>query len=82
VLPGFVKKLEAKGALVSHLKREGEDILMVVNRDLAQPMRLDVSFAPGVRRVLFDGEVVDAACYGELYLLSPGYAEIFAMGTK
>ncbi len=77
VLPGFVKKLEAKGALVSHLRRNSEDILMVVNRDLTQPMRLDVSLAPGVSRILVDGEVVDAARYGELYLLEPGYAEIF-----
>ena len=76
-LPRFVKRLEAKGALVSLLRRGDEDILMVVNRDPDDYMRLDVEFEPGVRRVLEDGEVADAAQYGKTYRLEPGYAEIF-----
>ena len=81
-LPRFVKSLEAKGALVSLLRRGDEDILMVVNRDLNRSMRLDIEFEPGVRRVLEDGEVADAALYGKTYRLEPGYAEIFLFGRK
>ena len=76
-LPRFVRRLEATGALVSLLRRPGEDILMVVNRSPNDFMRLDIEFEPGVRRVLEDGEVVDAALYGPTYRLEPGYAEIF-----
>lgn len=78
-LPDFVTRLSAEGALVSHLKRDGEEILMVVNRDPVRFMRLEIAFVPGVKRVLEDGTVVDAARYGEVYRLDPGYAEIFVM---
>lgn len=76
-LPGFVTRLKASGALVSYLKRDAEDILMVVNRSPVQPMRLEASFVAGSRRVLDDGEVVEVSHYGDTYLLEPGYAEIF-----
>ncbi|MDD3544073.1 MAG: hypothetical protein PHG96_01785 [Kiritimatiellae bacterium] len=76
-LPPFVKRLEAKGALVSLLRRDDEEIFMVVNRDLNRFMRLDIDIEPGVNRVLEDGEVVDAELYGKTYRLEPGYAEIF-----
>ena len=76
-LPPFVRKCEAAGAQVSFLRRPGEDIFMVVNRDPNEQMRLDVEFAPGVKRVLEDGQVADAAIYGNVYRLDPGYAEIF-----
>ena len=78
-LPDFVTRLSAEGALVSHLKRDGEEILMVVNRDPVRFMRLEVAFVPGVKRVLEDGTVEDTARYGEVYRLDPGYAEIFVM---
>ena len=76
-LPPFVEKLEAKGALVSVQRIGDETLLMIVNRNLNAEMRLDIEFKGFVRRVCEDGEVVSADRYGSVYLLYPGYAEIF-----
>lgn len=75
--PSFVRKLEARGALVSVQRLGDEMVLMVVNRDLNAAMRLDVEFKGPVCRICEDGQVVSAERYGSTYLLDPGYAEIF-----
>ena len=55
------------------------DALVVVNRSPIREMQLEVAFVPGVKRVLEDGTMEDAARYGEVYRLDPGYAEIFVL---
>ena len=80
-LPGWVKKLQTPGggAVVAHMARDGEEILMVVNRDPCKEMKLDIAFADAfkVRRVLVDGKLASAASYAGRYFVAPGYAEIF-----
>jgi hypothetical protein len=80
-LPGWVKKLQTPGggAVVTHMVRDGEEILMVVNRDPCKEMKLDIAFADAakVKRVLVDGKLASAASYAERYFVAPGYAEIF-----
>ena len=80
-LPDWVVSLATPdgGAVVSHMVRGGEEILIVVNRSPVKEMALDISFrdSKDVMRILDDGRSAAAAAYGGTYRVAPGYAEIF-----
>jgi len=78
-LPPFVLSLETPdgGAVVSRLVNGGHEYVVVVNRSPDCELTLNVSLAPGVRRVLKDGTIEDAAKWNGEYWMDPGEAEIF-----
>ena len=76
-----MKSLKAEGALVALLRQGHHDILMVVNRSPNDYMRLDIELEKGVKRILEDGEAISSECYGTIYRLEPGYAEMFIKKT-
>lgn len=84
--PKWVKKLQTPGggAAVAHMVRGDEEILMVVNREVLEEMKLDIVFADTskVERVLADGKTVSASSYDARYFVAPGYAEIFKIKVK
>lgn len=79
-LPDWITSLDTPdgGAVVSRMTRDGEDILMVVNRSPLKEMTLKIAFREGthVKRVLDDGAFADVRDYGDVYRVAPGYAEI------
>ena len=80
-LPDWVVSLSTPdgGAVVSHMIRDSEEVLMVVNRSPVKEMALDISFCEGknVKRILDDGQAVAAVAYSGTCRVAPGYAEIF-----
>lgn len=80
-LPAFVRKLDVRGpAVIAVLKKDGADVLMVVNRSPNEPLLMTVDLAPDVRRVTEEGSLEPINRNGNLYRLDPGYAEIFRSG--
>ena len=78
-LPSWVRKLETPdgGAVVSQLTNNGKNYLVVVNRSPDKELTLKLDLIKGVKRVRYDGSVVDASLYTNEFWLDPGMAEIF-----
>ncbi len=77
-LPKFAKNLSVdRHAVVSHLKKGGRDILMVVNVDPNEELTMHLDVMSGTRRVMKDGREVDPMLYNGEYWLLPGDAEVF-----
>jgi hypothetical protein len=81
-LPPYVKSLKTPdgGAVVAQFSGFAFDALVIVNRSPVKEMQLSISLDESAVRILGDGTRVPASAYGELYSLSPGYAEIFVIG--
>lgn len=78
-LPAFVRSLSSSdGCVVSHLKNDGVEYLMVLSRELDREVAFAASFAAGVKRVRRDGSSVSVARYSDDFWLEPGEAEIFS----
>ena len=78
-LPPFVRSLDTPdgGAVVSHIFNGEREYIVVVNRSPDQELTLNVSLAPGTRRVLKDGSMAEASKWNGEYWMDPGEAEIF-----
>ncbi len=83
-LPPYVKSLKTPdgGAVVAQFAGSAFDALVIVNRSPVKEMQLSISLDESVIRVLEDGTRIPASTYGEIYTISPGYAEIFVIGKK
>ncbi len=79
-LPAVILKLETEGegAVVSFLKNEDKNYVMIVNRDPEKEMTLRIELSDEVDRIRKDGTIVKASLYEPVYWLAPGEAEIFA----
>jgi hypothetical protein len=77
--PGPVKvlKTEGKGAVVSVMKNNDNNFLVVVNRDFINPMKLTIECDPIVKKVLKDGTLVPASAYNPTMEIDPGDAAIY-----
>lgn len=77
-------KTEGQGAVVSLLAKTRRRFLVVVNRDINQPMRLDVEFDAdaGVVRVAKDGALHDLQAPRYAGLVEPGDAAIFTWNSR
>ena len=80
-LPPYVKSLKTPdgGAVVAQFSGSAFNALVIVNRSPVKEMQLSISLDESAVRILGDGTKVPASAYGELYSLSPGYAEIFVI---
>ena len=80
-LPSFVKTfsvLDDGTALVSWLRNNGREYLMVVNRDPNDDITLKAKFINGVEIVRRDGSRAKASTYSDSFWLDPGDTVIFA----
>jgi hypothetical protein len=76
-------KTEGQGAVVSVLSKGDRRFLVVVNRDINQPMRLEVTFDPqaAVRPVKKDATLGEPLGASHAFTLAPGDAAIFTWHT-
>ena len=83
-LPPYVKSLKTPdgGAVVAQFAGSAFDALVIVNRSPVKEIQLSISLDESAVRVLEDGTRRPASTYGEIYTISPGYAEIFVIGKK
>lgn len=80
-LPEQVKALETEGegAVVSLLQNKEKQFLVIVNRDFKNRMQLHIELAPGVKRIMKDGSIVDASLYSDTMMVDPGDAMIYML---
>jgi hypothetical protein len=80
-LPEQVKKLDTgeNGAVVSLLENGNRQFLVIVNREIQNPMQLAIAVSDGVKRVLKDGTLVPANAYSQEYEVDAGDAIIFVI---
>jgi hypothetical protein len=78
-LPEPIKLLETNGggAIVSVLEKKNSQFLVIVNRDLKNPLKLTVNADDLVKRVLKDGTLVPANAYTHTIEVDPGDVAIF-----
>lgn len=79
-----VKSLETagEGAVVSRLRKGDQHFLVVINRDINKPMKLNVAFDGGVQRVAKDGSsqpIGDSRYAGDV---EPGDVVVFAWPNR
>lgn len=77
-------KIEGQGAVVSILSKGERKFLVVVNRDINQPMRLAADFEPivSVARVAKDGALHDLEASRYAGAIEPGDVAIFVWGGR
>ena len=75
--PFQVLKTEGTGAVVSVLKNNNNNFLVVVNRDFIKPMILTVECDAKVKKVLKDGTLVPASVYNSTIEVDPGDVAIY-----
>ncbi len=75
--PFQVLKTEGTCAVVSVLKNNNNNFLVVVNRDFIKPMILTVECDAKVKKVLKDGTLVPASVYNSTIEVDPGDVAIY-----
>ena len=75
--PIKVLKTEGTGAVVSVLKNNEKNFLVLVNRDFIKPMMLTIECDPRVKKVLKDGTLIPASAYNKTIEVDPGDAAIY-----
>jgi hypothetical protein len=84
-LPPFVKNFsipDGGTALVSWLRNNGREYLMVVNRDPNDDITLKAKFVNGVEFVRRDGSRTQASTYSDTFWLDPGDTVIFSSSVR
>ena len=84
-LPPFVKSFSVPDggtALVSWLRNNGREYLMVVNRDPNDDITLKAKFVNGVEFVRRDGSRAQASTYSDTFWLDPGDTVIFSSSVR
>jgi hypothetical protein len=78
-LPAVIKEFETKGegAVVSILKKESRNFIVIVNRDFQNNMIVKLEGEPILKRILKDGTEVDASTYINMLPVGPGDVLIF-----
>ncbi len=75
---GFTSlETEGEGAIVSQIENKGKRFVVIVNRDYKNRMNLHVGLPDGMKRILPDGRIADAALYADNLIVEPGDAVIY-----
>ena len=83
-LPEAVRVLDSNGApiLVSLLEKEGNNFLVVVNKDFLNSINLTFYGDDSVKKILKDGTMVPASSYESTLEVDPGDAAIYMFPSK
>lgn len=77
-LPPFATHLWVdRHAVISHFRKGGRDVLLILNADPNDELTLRLDVKPGTVRVMEDGRHTDPSLYDGEYWLGPGDAEVF-----